>query len=110
MLGLVDSFHIAAAQVRVHAHLVAHGASQQLIHRHTQRLAANVPQGLLDAGDGRHADDAHAEEGLAIHLLVQVLDAAGVLAQDHRREVLDRADHGARFPFSEASPQPCSPG
>ena len=23
----------------------------------------------------------------------------GILAQDHRREVLDRADHGARLPF-----------
>ena len=81
VLRLIHRLHVAAAEVRVHAHSVAHGAAQQLIHRLAERLAEDVPQRLLDAADRRHADHADAPEGLAIHLLIQELDARGILAR-----------------------------
>jgi len=50
---------------------------------HPRDLAGDVPQRQIDPGDGRRTDDSVAvPEVLAIHHLPQVLDAAGILADD----------------------------
>ena len=41
---------------------------------------------------------------LAIHLLIDVLNAPGVFADHHRREVLNRASNGPGLPSRLASP------
>ena len=41
---------------RVDPDPVAHRAAQQLVHRHAQRLALDVPQRLVDAGERAHMD------------------------------------------------------
>ena len=97
--AFVDRVHVSAAQVRVHADAVAHGAAEQFVDRDAERLAQDVPAGLLDAGDRAHADHAQSPEGLPVELLIEVLDAGRVLADQHGLEILDGADDGARFPF-----------
>ena len=63
-------------------------------------LAEDVPQREVDAARGGSPDDAVAvPEMLAIHHLPEVLDPRRVLADDERREVLDRADDSPRVPL-----------
>ena len=85
--------------MRVHADPVAHGATEELVDRHAERLAQDVPAGLLDSGNRAHPDDAEPPEGLPVELLVEVLDAGRVLADQHGLEILHSAGHGPRLPF-----------
>ena len=63
-------------------------------------LAQDVPQGDVDAADGRGPHDAvGVPEVLAEHHLPEVLDPRGIFADQQRGDVLDRADHGAGVPF-----------
>ena len=101
-LGHQGRLHLAVGRLRrtpaevvVEAHLLAHGAAEQLPHGHAQVLALDVPEGLVDATDRGHLHGPAAEELLAIEDLPEVLDAMGVLPHDQRREVLDGAEHPA---------------
>ena len=53
-------------------------AAQQLVDRHAQGLALDVPEGDVDGGDGGHDDAAPKVDG-AVEVLIQILDAEGVL-------------------------------
>src|SRR5450756_1856934 len=64
-----------------------------------QPLAEYVPAGLLDARDGGHANDAKAPERLPVHLLVEMFDAGGILAENQGNEVLHGSHDAASFPF-----------
>ena len=100
LVALVEVLHLPAAEVAVEAHVVAHRPAPELVARHAVHLAEDVPERDVDAADGRAADDAVAvPEVLAVHHLPQVLDPRRVLADDQLREVLDRADDGARVPL-----------
>ena len=78
----------------VHAHAVAYRAAQQLVHRHAQVTALEVPQRLVDAGDGAHQDRAAAVEAGAIEGVPQVLDAVRVLADQVVGKLMDGGLHG----------------
>src|SRR5438270_789798 len=63
-------------------------------------LAQDVPQGQVDAADGRGPHDAGAvPEVLAVHHLPEMLDARGIFADEQRGDVLNSSDDGARVPF-----------
>jgi hypothetical protein len=63
-------------------------------------LAQDVPQGQVDAADGRRPHHvARVPEVLAEHHLPEVLDARGVVPQDELGHVFDGADHRPRTPF-----------
>ncbi len=89
----------AAEIVAVDPDLVAAPAAEQPPDRDAEILAADVPQRLFDGAECRKADDAEGPEAVALDLGDQVLDAGWVLADDHRRDVLDRADDGPGLPF-----------
>ena len=70
-------------------------------------LRLDVMQRLVDAGEGRHGDDAALEEGMAEHHLPEMLDVERILAADEQRQVLDVAPATARvWNSSVASPRP----
>ncbi|MNO95535.1 hypothetical protein D3C76_871800 [compost metagenome] len=69
-----------AADPRIHADLVPHLATQQVTDRHTQRLALDVPQRLVDTGQGAHVDRAATVEAAAIEHGPDVFDVARVFA------------------------------
>src|SRR6266508_4619321 len=75
-------------------HLVAREAAEQFVDRDAQRFALDVPEGDVDGGDGGGGDLAGREEAAPEHLLPEVLDAAGVLADEEGLEVLDHALDG----------------
>ena len=115
-LGVVDGrfvkiLHLAAAEMAIGADVVAHRPAPELAARHASDLAQDVPQGDVDAGDRRGADDAVAvPEVLAIHHLPEVLDAAS----DLRRRAAAPGLRSRRRPprvchSSVASPQPNRP-
>src|SRR5262249_11724455 len=60
------------------------------------------PERLLDAGDRRHPDHADTPERLAIHLLIKMLYPRRVFTNQHRREILYRADHAPCLPFQRS--------
>ena len=90
-----------AADPAVGAHLVAHETAEQLVHRHAQHLALDVPQRLVDTGDGAHQDRAAAVETGAIHGLPEVIDAARVLADQVVGQLMHRRFHRARTAFDD---------
>ena len=59
---LDDVGRAIAADPAIGLHPVAHQAAQQLVHRHAQGLALDVPQRLVDAGDRAHQHRAAAIE------------------------------------------------
>ena len=91
--------------------MVAHRPAPELVARHAVDLAEDVPQGDVDAGDRGAADDAVAvPEVLAVHHLPEVLDPRRVFADEQLREILDRADDGARVPLERRLAPAVQPG
>ena len=72
----------------VDTHLIAGLAAQQLVDRHTQSLALDVPQCDVDGRDRAH-DDRAAEINRPQEILVEVLDAEGVFANEVIRKFFD---------------------
>src|SRR5690606_5172914 len=101
-LRLVDGFfdqpiHIDEVQAgRVGLHLVPECAAYQLVHGLTARLADDVPQGDVDAADGR---DGHPAGTVILDPVVQVFpdhfDVEGIPADDARSEL--RINESARY-------------
>ena len=83
---------LAARAVGVEPHPVAHPAAEQLVDRDAERLAEDVPQRLLDAGDGAADDDPAAPERVAVDGLPVVLDPRRILPDQVLRDVVDGAD------------------
>ena len=96
---LVDGVHLSHAEMRVDTDAVASLAAQQAPHRQADALAENVPERHFDAAHRGLADDADPPEAVLVHDAHELLDVARVLAENERLEVLNGADHGARFPF-----------
>ena len=49
------------------------------------------------------------KNGLSVQLLIEVLDAGGIVADDEGLQILDGADDGARLPL-ESMPRPSQSG
>ena len=84
---------VVSGIVRVEDHLVPHLAAQQIIDRHAQRLALDVPQGDVDGRDGGREDALGREEAAPEEHLPDVFGSHRVLADEQRLEMLDGADH-----------------
>jgi hypothetical protein len=67
--------------VPVDANTLAHFTPKQLIYRHAQPLALNIPQRHLDAADGCVQHGTASPEGMTIHPLYQMDDTGGVFTQ-----------------------------
>ena len=86
--------HVQAARVIVAANAARiHRAAEQLVHRHAHDLAADVPQRLVDAGNGRAQHRAAAIEAADVHQLLQVLHLHRIAADDEVLQVI-HARHG----------------
>ena len=85
----------------VDADAVAGGATQQLVDRHTEGLAGEVPQRLFDAAQHAGEEWAAAIESVAVHRLPVVDDAGRVLADQVRREFIDALSARERAPFED---------
>ena len=81
-------------QVAVHPHPVPAGTAQHFVDRHVVILAFDVPQSLLDAGDGTHEHRPSAVIGAAVHQLHQMLDFARVCTDQHRAVFFHSGGHG----------------
>jgi hypothetical protein len=81
---------IVAADPGVHADAVAHRPAQQLVHGRAADLARDVPQRLVDAGQGAGEHGAAAvEAALGQHLPV-ILDAQGIGPDQQVGELVHR--------------------
>ena len=90
----------AGAGVIVAAHAAGvEGSAQELVDGQAEDLAADVPEGLVDAGDGGAHDGAGAIEAVDVHGLPVVLDLHGVAADQEVAEIVDAGDGGAGFAF-----------
>jgi hypothetical protein len=109
LLLVVDGTHVAETEVRVDRNAVAGLAAQQAPYRQPDRLAEDVPQRLLDAGDRRAADHAELPEAVLAHRAHGVLDVTWVMADHERSQILDAAHHGARLPLERRLAPPVKP-
>jgi hypothetical protein len=91
-----DLVRVVAADPAVGADALTHRAAQQVVHGHAEALSLDVPQRLVDAGDGAGEHRAATVElALGEHLPV-VFDAVGVLAGEVHGELLHRGRHDIR--------------
>ena len=71
---------------------VSQAPSQQLVHGNAQRLALDVPQGLLHPAQGGQLDELPIPEGLLVEGVPDEFDPVGVLADEKVPEGLQRPD------------------
>ena len=83
--------------------------AEQFIDRHAQRLPLDVPQGLIDAGQGAGQDGTAAVEGVSIDRLPVMDDLPGVLADQVGRDLLDCLATVSARPSTTGSPSPTMP-
>src|SRR5258708_18220035 len=87
----------------IEADVVSDRPTPELVAGDAVDLAQDVPEGDVDAADGRTADNAGSmPKMLAVHHLPEVLDARGVLADEELADVLDGADHRPSVPFQRS--------
>jgi hypothetical protein len=85
--------------VGIYTHPVADRAAQQLVDRHAEVLAGDVPERLVEARERAHQHRAAAEEGRAVDMLPVVLDAQRVFADQIVGEFLDGGDGALGLAF-----------
>ena len=73
---------VAGHRTSVHVDLVVNFAAQQLVDRHPERFAFDVPQGDVNRADGCHDVGAAPEQRSAEHVLPVALDVQGVFADE----------------------------
>src|SRR5687767_8049931 len=83
---------VIAAVVWVADDLVADQPADELIRRDAKLLAANVPERDVHGRHRRTDDAVGREEAAPEHELPEMLDAAGVLADDLLADVIERAE------------------
>ena len=88
-----------AAYPAIHPHLIAAAAAHQLPDRHIEVFALDIPQGLIDAGDGAHQDAAAAVEATAEQHSPQVFDLHGVGTNEVRLHLMDALAYGGGAAF-----------
>ena len=104
---------LGVAGVGVAGDVVAHGAAEELVDGLAVGLAGDVPEGLLDAGEGGEDGHAAAPEAVAVHALPEEVDAGRVLADDEALQVLDGGGDRALLHLQRAfapavdAPRPC---
>src|SRR5689334_11008383 len=74
---LVRCLRAAVPAVGVHRNAIAHWTAKEFVHRDTEPLALDVPEGLLDCADRREYDGAATfrPERVVVHLGPKLLDA-----------------------------------
>ena len=78
---------------------VAVPATQELEHRHAQRLALDVEHGGLDGAQGGAEHRARAPVAVAVELLDQGVRPEGIAADEPALQLLQRGDDGKRLPL-----------
>ena len=94
-----DAARVVAADPAVHADAIAHRTAEKLVDRNPERLALEVPQRLVDAGDGTAKHRSTAVEAALGQYLPVVFNAVGVGADEVFRELFDHRAHGIRMPL-----------
>ena len=94
---LPDLAHVHAGRdlaVAIDADVVAEPAAQELVDRRLQRLALQIPERDLDAGErgDQRAGEAALEDEAAPDVLEDGVDGEGVAAGEARRQLLDDGD------------------
>ena len=79
---------------------VAHQPAHQLPDRRVQHFAFDIPQRLVDAGDGAHQDRPPAVEARAVHHLPKVVNARRILTNQVFTQLVHRRFYGTRPPFN----------
>ena len=88
-----------AADPGVGADALAHEDAQQLPGGDAVELAPEVPERLVEPGQGRHEDRATAVEAAAIGYLPDVLDPARIVAEEAVPQRLEGAGHRLGMAF-----------
>ena len=70
----------ATPAIGIHADFIPAGTAHEFVNRLAEGFAEDVPEGQLDAGDGRAFQHAAFPEFLPDHDLREVPDAGGVFA------------------------------
>jgi len=101
------ALHVAEIHARlhfaigIHTNLVAEFAAQQLINRHAQRLALQIPQGQLDARERRNkrTGEPTVEHMRAAHLFKERVDPKWISTDEAGTNLLDDGDrlHAAMY-------------
>ena len=87
--GFGDIVRSVAPNPRIDADRMAHRTTHQLIDGDAIALAFDIPQGLVDAGNGTHCQGAAPIEATAVEHLPDVFDIVGVTANQIFTQFID---------------------
>ncbi len=79
---------VGSTRVAIGQKTGARGSAEQLVQGLPRDLRLDVPQCLVDGGDGRHRDRSSSPVATAIEVLPGVLDAVGIAGQEERADVV----------------------
>ena len=85
---LDHGFGFVAADVTIAEDLFAGLAAEEAVGGYSERLAGQILERDIDAGQRRLQDRPHAPEGAAEEILPEVLDVDGVLTNEQRTDVV----------------------
>ena len=95
----------AAGAVGVDPDLIARRSAQELVDRHAVRLACDVPECLLDPGEGAGEDLPASVEGVAVDRLPVVDNTRGILPDQVLLQLLHGHRAGFRTAFENGFPE-----
>ena len=101
LANAVDHFRrTVTAHPAVGFDFVAYQATHQLPDRGVQHFAFDIPQCLVDTGDGAHQDWTAAVEARTVHHLPQVVNTRRILTNQIFAQLMHRRFNGARTAFN----------
>ena len=95
------------ADPAVHPHIVPAGAAHELVYRRVEKLALDVPQGLIDSGDGAHQHAAAPVEPGTVKDGGKVLNPHGILADQIGLHLLHAGQNCGAMPFQHRLAPAC---
>ena len=88
-----------APDPRIHFHFIARQAAEQLVNGCIVVLSFDVPQRLVDAGNGAHQNGAAAIKTGAVHHVPVVFYMHGIFPQEVFHQFVHRRFHGGGLSF-----------
>ena len=81
-------FNVRTAGMAVNQNGIAGGTTEELVERNVERFRFDVPESSVDSGNRGHGDGTAAPISTFVEILPDILDLAGIAADQKRKNVI----------------------
>jgi hypothetical protein len=97
--AVIDGVDLAKPEMGIDTDFITHLSAEEAPDGETDAFAQDIPQGHFNSSHRARADHADAPKAVLVHDAQQLLDVAGITADDQGRQILDCPRHGTGLPF-----------